>query len=364
MAEAGACSVDIETLQAQASKTIAALTGAESGYVTSGASAGLLLATSACLAGLDPARMAGLPGGVESRNEVLVARGQRNSYDHAVRAAGAQLVEIGLPDRGSGAGVRDTEAWEYDAAITNKTAAILYTAGAGARPSVHEVAAVAQAARIPVIVDAAAELPPQSNLQAFIEAGADLVIFSGGKAIGGPQASGILCGRRDLIMSAALQHLDMDVLWDLWSPPSNLIDKSRLGGLPRHGIGRSCKVGKEEIAGLLTALDLFVAEGDAVRHARWLTICQDLASGLPRSGRIAVDVEAGDDIGAIPKLVLGFPADETGKALELIKTLLSATPAIHTDIFRHEQGLVVFNPICLRDGDTAEIIRRVGPLLD
>ncbi|MHA1190494.1 MAG: aminotransferase class V-fold PLP-dependent enzyme, partial [Alphaproteobacteria bacterium] len=84
MVEVAGCSVDIEALQAQASKTIAALTGAESGYVTSGASAGLLLATSACLAGLDPSRMASLPNGVDSRNEVLVARSQRNSYDHAV----------------------------------------------------------------------------------------------------------------------------------------------------------------------------------------------------------------------------------------------------------------------------------------
>ena len=83
---------------------------------------------------------------------------------------------------------------------------------------------------VPVLVDAAAQLPPADNLRRFVLAGADLVAFSGGKAIGGPQASGILCGRRDLIMAAALQCLDLDVLYEQWTPPSHFIDKARLRG--------------------------------------------------------------------------------------------------------------------------------------
>ena len=207
----------------------------------------------------------------------------RNCYDHAIRAAGLTIVEVGLPDRYAGAGVRDAEAWEIDDAITERTAAVFYVADPQARPPLAEVTRVAHARGVPVIVDAAAQLPPQDNLRRFIAEGADLVAFSGGKAIGGPQASGILAGRRDLIMAAALQHLDLDIFWDMWEPPCPLIDKARLKGAPQHGIGRTCKAGKEEIVGLLTALRLFVAEGDAARHGRWLKDCAGCAPSRIRS---------------------------------------------------------------------------------
>src|SRR5438270_11721230 len=97
---------------------------------------------------------------------------------------------------------------------------------------------------------------PRHNLRSLPATGADLVAFSGGKAIRGPQATGILCGRRDLIGAAAVQLLDMDDHPELWDPPPDLIDKHRLAGLPRHGIGRGFKVSKEQIVALLTALRL------------------------------------------------------------------------------------------------------------
>ena len=156
--------------------------------------------------------MARLPDTTGMKNEVIVVRSQRNFYDHAVRAVGVRLVEVGLPDRYAGAGVRDAEAWEIADAITDQTAAVFYVADSAAQPPLAEVVTVAHAAGIPVIVDAAAQLPPQGNLRRFIEEGADLVAFSGGKAINGPQGTGILCGRRDLVMAAALQHLDLDIV--------------------------------------------------------------------------------------------------------------------------------------------------------
>ena len=120
--------------------------------------------------------------------------------------------------------------------------------------------------RCPLIVDAAAQLPPKENLKRFIAMGVDLVAFSGGKALGGPQASGILAGRRDLVASALLQQLDMDVAPETWTPP-RLVDRANLRGVPHHGIGRGFKAGKEEIVGLLTALDRFVKADDAADNA-------------------------------------------------------------------------------------------------
>src|SRR5262249_41370414 len=152
-------------------------------------------------------------------NEFVIAREQRNGYDHAVRAAGARLVEVGFHELVAGAGVRRVEAWEYEMAFGPQTAGVLYVHDAHARPSLRELVVTAHARGLPVLVDAAGELPPRSNLRDLVATGADLVVFSGGKAIRGPQATGILCGRRDLVGSAAVQMLDLDDHYELWEPP-------------------------------------------------------------------------------------------------------------------------------------------------
>jgi L-seryl-tRNA(Ser) seleniumtransferase len=186
--------------------------------------------------------------------------------------------------------VRDTEAWEIRDAITENTAAVAYVANAQARPLLSEVVVSAHTHNVPVIVDATCQLPPQSNLERFIAEGADVVCFSGGKAIRGPQSSDILCGLRDLISAAALQHLDQDVFIDLWNPPDSLIDKSKLPGAPHHGLGRPCKVGKEEIVGIITALSLFVSEGDEARSDRWRGIAFHLVELLKSIPYLSVSV--------------------------------------------------------------------------
>lgn len=159
MVEASQHCVDMAVLQARASEIIAEATGAEAGLVTSGAAAGLLLGTAACVTGLDPGRMNRLPDTTGMPNEVIIVRSQRNFYDHALRATGVRLVEVGLPDRYAGAGVRDAEAWEIADAISERTAAVHWVTAAGARPPLTEVVEVAHAAGRPVLVDAAAQLP-------------------------------------------------------------------------------------------------------------------------------------------------------------------------------------------------------------
>lgn len=347
MAAAGTRCVEMAELQAAASRILAEATGAEAGIVTSGAAAGLLLGTAACVAGLDPGRMARLPDTRGMKNEVIMIRSQRNFYDHAIRAAGVRIVEVGLPDRVAGAGVRDAEGWEIADAITEKTAAVVYVATGGARPALEEVVRVAHGRNVPVLVDAAAQLPPASNLKRYIALGADLVAYSGGKAIGGPQGSGILCGRRELIMSAILQNLDLDIEWSQWAPPPSLIDKDRLIGLPPHGIGRSCKVGKETIVGLLVALKRFVAEGDEARRVVYRARVERLAAQL---GGARGSIREG----LVPKLVI-----EVADGVAACLRLQSGNPPVQVDPSRAAEGILVINPVCLRDEDLDTLGRRL-----
>lgn len=363
MADAAGHCVDIAELQARAGAIIAEATGAEAAYVTCGAAAGLLLGTAACMTGLDPGRMGRLPDTAGMKNEVVMVRSQRNFYDHAVRGAGARIVEVGLPDRYAGAGVRDAEPWEIADAITDRTTAVHYVADANARPALTAVVEAAHARGVPVLVDAAAQLPPQANLRRFIAEGADLVAFSGGKAIGGPQATGILCGRRDLIMAAALQHLDLDIYWEQWSPPPGLIDKSRLKGVPQHGIGRPCKVGKEDIVGLLTALRLFIAEGDAARHQRWLGYARRLDDAMKSRSNAAIAITGDQSTDEVPQVQLTLRRTSAMSALDLIIRLQNGTPSIHADPTHVDHGVVLFNPMCLKPDEPEIIGKTVTALL-
>ena len=352
MQQAAAASVDISELQSAASRVIATATGAQAGIVTSGAAAALTLATAACLARWDVARMAALPDTAAMPNRVLMARTHRNSYDHAVRLAGAQIVDIGHNDRGTGAGVRGLEAWEITAAIDANTVALVFVATPHTVADLPLVIDTLHAHGLPVIVDAAAQLPPRSNLRFFIEAGADLVLFSGGKAIGGPQASGILAGRRDLVGSALVQMMDMDVSPRTWSP-SDLVDRAALQGIPHHGIGRGFKVGREEIVGLLTALERFVArDEDAASTAltqRLLAIAIALATEPTIVARL---IPAGQDT-PVPLLELSVK----GSAHALCQRLQLGDPPVHLGERLADAGILILNPQTLRPEDDTLLVR-------
>ena len=359
MVEASQWCVDLTELQAAASEILADVTGAEAGYVTAGASAALMLASAACLARLDLARMDRLPDTTGMANEVVMARSQRNMYDRAVAQAGARLVEVGIPDRFSGAGVRDTQVWQYEAALTDRTAAILWVAQPHSEPKLADIVALARRHGVPVIVDAAGQLPPADNLKRFIAGGADLVAFSGGKAIGGPQASGILVGRRDLIQSAALQQLDHDTYFEQWSPPASLFDKDVLVGLPASGIGRAAKCVQEEIVGLLTALKLFLREDSEGRDTASLAICRELAQGLDGLKGAAVAIVDRKD-GRGPFVEVAVDANVLGvSARDLIKRLQDGDPSVHANHSRLRDGIVVFGATCLKPGQAAVVVRRV-----
>jgi L-seryl-tRNA(Ser) seleniumtransferase len=346
MAEAARSCFEMPDVQAAASRAIVEATGAEAGIVTAGAAAALMLGAAACMARLDPAAMNRLPDADGLPNEFIVSRSQRNMYDRALRVAGGRIVEVGIPDRLSGPGVRDASAGEIAEAITPRTAAVFHLAGADAEPPLDDVVRVAHARGIPVLVDAAAQLPPASNLRRFIGQGADLVCFSGGKAIGGPQASGMLCGRRDLVSSALVQMLDLDLPESQFVAPPEFAPLNQLRFLPHHGIGRVAKVGKEEVAGLIAALRRFVAEDAGERTARWTARLQAL--DVPGAVLVANGAKPG-----LPLLELRFADRAAAERAEA--ALRARDPAVHVDASRIRRGVLAVNPIALDEADLPEL---------
>ena len=359
MAEASASFVHLDQLQAEAGKVIAACTGAEAGYVASGASAGLSLATAACVAGMDVAAFDRLPDTTGLRDEVVVQRGHRNSYDHAIRAVGVRMVEVGyLGHPGAGG----TFGWQIDAAITERTAAvacpILDTPGT---VPLAEVCEIAHARGVPVIVDAAAELPPRSNLRRFVAEGADIVVFSGGKSIGGPQASGIIAGRADLIASIALQHQDMDVRPPTWNR-RDLLDGT-LAGIPHQGFGRAMKVGREEIAGLITALRAYAAGDDEADREAWMVLLDIVADelGEPDGVRVLRRLNVAKPV---PLLSIAVEPGRVGMTgYDVVAALLAGEPSIAVAESYAEHDVVIVNPQNLTEEEATVVGRRLREVL-
>ena len=352
--------VPLDMLQGLASREIALHTGAAAGCITSGAAAALLLGAAAMLTGNDLGRMERLPDCTGFPSEFVVAREHRNGYDHAVRTAGARFVEVGFHEPIAGAGVRRVEAWEYGAACGSQTAGILYVYQPGSHPPLREVVKIAHQKGLPVLVDAAGQLPPRSNLRDILATGADLVCFSGGKALRGPQATGLLCGRRDLVAAAAVQMLDMDDYYELWDPPPELIDKTAFQGMPRHGIGRSLKVSKEQIMAVLTALRLFASGAYDAELASQQQSLQELAAsmaGLPARCRV---IESADQQ-SLPWLEITLDETALGRsALDVCRRLRDGTPGVYVGHWGLELGQLIINPLHLKHADYAHLAQRMS----
>lgn len=364
MAQARQEAVRMDQLQGMAGRIIAEITGAESAYVTAGAAASLTLGTAACLTGLDIDRMEKLPDTTEMPNEVIIARDQRNGYDHAIRAAGARLIEVGMNETHYMSARRVTEAHDYEAAITDRTAAIAYFYWPGTASLFPEVINVAKKHGIPLLVDAAEQVPPVENLRKFTRMGADLVAISGGKSIGGPKSSGILCGRRDLIAAAALQNLDLAIdTFDTFNPPPSLIRKEDLKGLPHNGIGRGLQVGKEEIVGLVTALWLFTKERCIEKSRQGRELLKLIISRLKDIPHVELEIVAGATEENFSTLRVKLNELALGRtAFEVYRELIDGDPSIYTDYTLLSEGVLLINPFTLneqRAGIVAQRLREV-----
>jgi L-seryl-tRNA(Ser) seleniumtransferase len=335
MAEAAGGFVDVPEMQRRVGERIAALTGNEACYVSSGAAGGIALSIAACIAGQEPDLTAKLPhlDGV-ARKEVVVHAAQRNGYDFAARQTGARLIEVG------------PTAVDIAAAINPNTAAVLWFAGdhfaAGAAP-VEEVAAVARATGVPLIVDAAAQIPPVANLWWFTrEVGADVAVFSGGKGLRGPQPTGLVLGRREII------------------------EGCRWHGSPNYSIGRPMKVGKEELAGILAAVELAIAAADdePALLAGYEQMVQGWIDGLRDLPGVAVErgypSEAGQPHGrAIVRLL-----PESGLTRDgLIAALWEGEPCIAVGIPAGVADAIALNPQTIQAGEDAVVLSRLREVL-
>jgi L-seryl-tRNA(Ser) seleniumtransferase len=342
MVEAAGSFVVLQDLQRRAGERIAELVGVEAAIVSSGAAGGILLSASACLTGKDVSLVHRLPHTDGIPNEIVVAKSGRPNYMYqAAEMAGARLVEVGSESQLSAA--------DFAAAIGTRTAAVMLVvatldrqrlASPGVTATIENVAALARRANVPLIVDAAAEMPPVANFRRFLELGADLAIFSGGKALRGPQASGIVVGRKDLIEAAALNNN------------------------PNSAVGRPTKVGKEEIAGLVRAVDLYVHRDESAEMRNWEAVAQRIVDGLTGLPGVRTEITRDGRHSRPPGMPVGEvhldPAVVRVTKTEAQQRLLTGEPAVGMGTF--DDGLVV-NPMMLAPREEDVVIRQLRAVL-
>lgn len=333
MSAASNCYLNVHELNLAAGKEVARHTGAEAGLVVASACAGMQLQAAACMTGTDPARVARLPDASAMKNEILLPRTHHMEYDRSYRSAGARLVEWGSP--------RECKTWELEDAITDRTAAAAYIMRNwrhGDLP-LTELVAVAHRSNVPVIVDGSGMIPPPENLTRFIEEGADLVTYSGGKGLEGPQSTGLLCGRADLIEAA------------------------RLNMSPMPGVGRPAKVGKEEIIGVLAALERFAGLDHQARWGRWRGMAQTIAAALGEIDGLAVRVEEENPPRQGPQPVVYFDSDWQGPtALQVREALIAGDPPIYIGSGGYRDELYVAM-VTLQEGEEEIVARRLHEAL-
>jgi L-seryl-tRNA(Ser) seleniumtransferase len=229
-----------------------------------------------------------------------------------------------------------------------------------------EVVEVAKNHNLPVLMDAAAAVPPLENLRKFIDIGADLVAYSGGKAIRGPQNTGILCGRRDLIASAALQHLDMAGFSHMWFPPESLIPKEKLLGQPRQGLCRNQKVSKEALVGLLVRLRGLTKEKSVNEANHMQDLLERIVNALDAIPHVTTEIDhpASEKSGAVPTLKVKLDAAGVGRnAFEVSMKLRNGEPRLWVNEKSLPNDILIITAINLNEPLADEVGKRLREVL-
>ena len=293
MLQASKSYVQMDELMAGVSPKLAELTGAPWGIITAGCCAALTNFTAAAIAGTNPERMQRLPNLTGLKNEVIIPEYSRNVYDHAIRMLGVKIIEPKTPA-------------EMEAAFSDKTALIYIFAGPGddGPLGTKAVSDMARPHGVPVIVDAAAEGLTFPNLH--LQRGATAVAYSGGKCIRGPQAAGLLLGDKNLLQAA-------------WA-----------NSAPHHAFGRSLKVGKEEIMGMLAAVEAWKTRDHEAEYRDWHTQLQFISSQVTKVNGVTTRMEEPEGLSnRTPSLHIQWDASQLGiTGQEVSKLLLDTEPRI------------------------------------
>jgi len=287
--------VRLNELHDAVGQRIASLIGCEAAMVTAGAASALTLGTAACITGTNPDFIHRIPDTTGMKNEVIIQKTHRYGYDHAVRNCGIRFVEVETAE-------------ELERAINERTAMMLFfnAADPAGKIKVAEFAQLGKKHNIPTFNDAAADVPPVENLSKYLKLGFDLVTFSGGKGLRGPQSAGLLLGRKDLIAAARLNA----------SPYSD-------------SIGRGMKVNKEELLAMMVAVEIYLKKDHAAEWKEWEKRVRIIADSIASIPAVKTETVVPEIANAVPTLKVSW--DESVLKLdaqEVLKRLRDGEPSI------------------------------------
>jgi D-glucosaminate-6-phosphate ammonia-lyase len=321
--------VPLMELQDKVGERIASLIGCEAAMVTAGAASALTCGTAGCVTGTDQKAILQLPDVTGLKSEVIIQKTHRYGYDHAVRSVGVRMVEV------------ETVA-ELERAVGPKTAMMLFFNDADPKGQIKaaEFVALGKKHNVPTFNDAAADAPPVENLSKYTKMGFDLVTFSGGKGIRGPQSAGLLLGRRDLIQAARLNT----------SPYSD-------------SVARGNKVNKEEMLGMLVALELFMKRDQAAEWKEWERRTRIISDAVRDVPSVQTEVWIPEIANHVPHLKIRWDNSRVAHdPREVMKRLRDGKPSIEANPGTNQQELVI-GVWMLQPGEAETVARRVREIL-
>jgi L-seryl-tRNA(Ser) seleniumtransferase len=320
--------VMLEELQLKVGERIATLVHADAAMVTSGAASALTLGTAAVLTGTDQRKMVDLPDLTGMKSEVIIQKSHRFGYDHAVRNCGVRLVEVETRE-------------DLERAVNAKTAMMLFynNNNKEGRIQDEEFVQLGKKHAVPTMNDAAADVPPVENLWKYTKMGFDLVAFSGGKGIRGPQSAGLLLGRKDLIAAARLN-----------APPNG------------NTIGRGMKVNKEEIVGMLAALELYLKKDHAAEQRDFAKRAETIRASAAAVPGVKAEVFTPEVANHVPHVRISWDGGDKGLMPSAVVTALrDGEPSI---AIRSEGPALVIGVWMMRPGEDKIVARRLRQVLE
>jgi uncharacterized pyridoxal phosphate-dependent enzyme len=320
--------VMLDEVHDKVGERIATLVKSEAAMVTAGAASALTLGTAAVLTGTDQKKIVDLPNLTDMKSEVIIQKAHRFGYDHAVRNCGVHLVEVETPE-------------DLARAVNEKTAMMLFYNNNNKEGHIQdeEFVALGKKHGIPTFNDAAADVPPVENLWKYTKMGFDLVTFSGGKGIRGPQSAGLLLGRKDLIAAARLN-----------APPNG------------NAVGRGMKVNKEEMVGMLAAVELYLAKDHAAEQREFEKRAETIRSAALSVPGVKAEIFVPEVANHVPHVRISWDAVAAGlTAADVVTKLREGDPSIGT---RSENETLVIGVWMMRAGEDKVVAKRLRQVLE